>query len=85
LFSFDDGLAAPADMREERLFETEWPGRIVVVLDASLDTKDKGRGINSTVSEKPTRFLLDARVGGESARLLVSPTSVEGVLGVAFD
>ena len=85
MFSFEDGLAAPADMREERLFETEWPGRIVIVLDASLDTKDKGRGMNSTVSEKPTRFLLDARVGGESARLLVSLTSVEGVLGVAFD
>lgn len=72
-------------MSDERLFETEWPGRIVVVLDASLETRDKGRGINSTVSEKPTRFLLDARVGGESARLLVSPISVEGVLGEIFD
>jgi hypothetical protein len=72
-------------MREERLFETEWPGRIVVVLDASLDTKDKGRGINSTVSEKPTRFLLEARAGGESERLPVSPTSVEGAAGAAFD
>jgi hypothetical protein len=72
-------------MRDERLFETEWPGRIVVVLDASLDTKDKGRGMNSTVSEKPTRFLLDARVGGESERLLVSPTSVDGVMGATFE
>lgn len=85
LFSFEDGLAAPVDIRDERLFETEWPGRIVVVLDASLDTKDKGRGINSIVSENPTRFLLDVRVGGESAKLSVSPTSVEGVLGVTFD
>jgi hypothetical protein len=85
LLSFEDGLAAPADITDERLFETEWPGRIVIVLDASLDTRDNGRGINSTVSEKPTRFLLEARVGGESARLLVSPISVEGVLGVAFD
>ena len=36
------------------------------MLEASLDTSDKGRGINSTVSEKPTRVLLAARAGGES-------------------
>jgi len=42
------------DMTEEMLPETEWPGRAVTVLEVSLDTRDRGRGINSSVSEKPT-------------------------------
>lgn len=33
------------------------PGRAVTVLDVSLDTRDNGRGMNSRVSEKPTRAL----------------------------
>jgi hypothetical protein len=40
--------------------------------------------MNSTVSEKPTRALLDERVGGESVWLLLSPVSVEGVTGSTF-
>lgn len=55
------------------------------MLDVSLDTRDRGRGINSTVSENPTRALLDDRIGGESERPLVSPFSVEGVAGSTFD
>jgi hypothetical protein len=51
------------DIREERLFETEWPGRTVVVLEASLDTSDRGRGMNSIVSENPTRVRVDGRAG----------------------
>jgi hypothetical protein len=43
------------DTIEERLPETECPGRTVTVLDVSFETKDKGRGMNSRVSEKPTR------------------------------
>jgi len=42
------------DMMEEMLPESEWPGRAVTVLDVSLETKDRGRGINSRVSENPT-------------------------------
>jgi hypothetical protein len=42
-------------MSEVMLPETEWPGRTVMVLDVSLETRDSGRGMNSTRSEKPTR------------------------------
>jgi hypothetical protein len=55
------GLSRPpgdaADTIEEMLPETECPGRAVATLDVSLDTIDKGRGMNSKVSEKPTRAL----------------------------
>jgi hypothetical protein len=44
-----------ADTMEEMLPETEWPGRAVAVLEASLETSDRGRGIYSRVSENPTR------------------------------
>lgn len=47
------------------------------MLDASLETKDKGRGMNSMVSEKPTRFLLVVRDGGESELPVVSLLSQE--------
>ena len=40
---------------EETLPDTEWPGRTVAVLPVSVDTIDRGRGMNSRVSEKPTR------------------------------
>ena len=43
-----------ADTRLEMLPETECPGLAVAVLDVSFETSDSGRGINSTVSEKPT-------------------------------
>lgn len=39
------------------------PGRAVTVLDVSLDTKDSGRGMNSRVSEKPTRALFVVLAG----------------------
>lgn len=45
-----------ADNTDEILPETECPGRIVIVLEVSLETSDNGRGINSTVSENPTRL-----------------------------
>jgi hypothetical protein len=47
---------------EETLPEREWLGRAVAVLLVSLETKESGRGINSSVSENPTR----ARAGGRS-------------------
>lgn len=43
---------------EEMLSDMPCPGRAVTVLDVSLDTSDSGRGINSSVSEKPTRALV---------------------------
>jgi len=53
------GLSLPlgdaAETIEEMLPETECPGRAVTVLDVSLETRDSGLGINSSVSENPTR------------------------------
>lgn len=43
---------------DEILPETACPGRAVMVLEVSLETNDKGRGMNSRVSEKPTRARL---------------------------
>lgn len=64
LGSVEVGLSYPlgeaADTMEDMLSDTAWPGRAVVVLEASLETRDKGRGMNSSVSEKPTRGALPA-------------------------
>jgi len=48
--------APPREMMEEMLFVAECPpGRIVAyVLVVSVDTSDRGRGMNSRVSENPT-------------------------------
>jgi hypothetical protein len=57
-----DGLSRPLgefpDTIDEMLPDKECPGRAVIVLDVSLDTRDNGRGMNSSVSEKPTRALV---------------------------
>lgn len=58
LYSFDGRLGAEIDAIEDILLETECPWRMVIVLEASLETKDNGRGMNSTVSENPTRTAL---------------------------
>jgi hypothetical protein len=42
---------------EEMLPETAWPGFAVIVLDVSVDTRERGRGMNSKVSENPTLVL----------------------------
>ena len=55
------------------------------MLEVSLDTSDKGRGMNSTVSEKPTRALLDERAGGESVGPDTSPSSCRAVADPTFD
>jgi hypothetical protein len=44
----------PPDTMDVRLPETECP-RIVTVEELSLDTRDNGRGMISTLSENPTR------------------------------
>lgn len=53
------GLSLPLgeapDIMEDRLSDTEWPGRAVAVLEVSLETMDSGRGMYSKVSENPTR------------------------------
>ena len=46
------------------------------MLEVSLETSDKGRGMNSIVSEKPTRALLETRWGGESVNSEVSGDSL---------
>jgi hypothetical protein len=44
------------EMTDEMLPETEWPGRAVAVLEVSVETRDRGLGMYSRVSEKPTLF-----------------------------
>lgn len=51
-------LGDAADTIEEMLPDRECPGRTVTVLEVSLETRDKGLGMNSRVSENPTRALL---------------------------
>lgn len=51
---FSSRSPVESDMREEILPETEWPGRAVAVLEASLETRESGRGMYSSVSENPT-------------------------------
>ena len=48
-------LVFVAEVIDETLPETEWPGRTVAVLPVSVDTMESGRGMNSRVSENPTR------------------------------
>jgi hypothetical protein len=52
-------------MIEDIEFETEWPG--LTVEEESLETIDRGRGINSTSSEKPTLVFLGVLLGSASA------------------
>jgi hypothetical protein len=42
------------EMTDEMLPETEWPGR--TVLAVSVETRDRGLGMYSNVSENPTLF-----------------------------
>jgi hypothetical protein len=50
------GLCAPALTMDVMLPVTEWLARMVDrLLDVSEEIVDSGRGMNSTVSEKPTR------------------------------
>jgi len=54
-----EGNSRSAGVREitdEILPETECPGRAVIVLEVSFETRDSGRGMNSNVSENPTRL-----------------------------
>lgn len=48
-----------AEIMDDMLPETEWPGLTVTVLEVSLDTNESGRGMNSRVSENPTLPLLN--------------------------
>lgn len=54
-----EGNSRSAGVREitdEILPETECPGRAVIVLEVSFETRESGLGINSNVSENPTRL-----------------------------
>lgn len=53
------------DKIDDRLPETEWPCLAVATLDDSLVAKESGRGMNSKVSEKPTRARFDILSGEE--------------------
>ena len=52
--SLDSGDEVPPDTIDVRLPETECP-RIVAIEEPSLETRDNGRGMISTLSENPTR------------------------------
>lgn len=69
-FSLAGGEDAAPDMIEDIEFETEWPGRTVE--EESLETIDRGRGMNSTSSEKPTLVFLGALLG---STLAIEPAS----------
>lgn len=64
------GVNVPPETIELREFDTECDGRIVTVLDVSLETRLNGLGINSTLSEKPTRARFSALLGEASSLLL---------------
>ena len=51
----EGGLAAPALAMDEMLPDIECPRRVASVLEDSDESVDSGRGMNSRVSEKPTR------------------------------
>lgn len=51
-------LARAPERIDEMLPEIACPGRTVIVLDVSVETNDNGLGMNSRVSENPTRALL---------------------------
>jgi hypothetical protein len=67
------GLPHPSviDIIEVILSETECIGRAVIVLEVSVEIKESGRGINSKVSENPTRV----RVGGLEGVICVNGSS----------
>lgn len=55
-FSLVEGEDVGPDIIEDIELETEWPGRTVEA--ESLETNDSGRGMNSKLSENPTRVTL---------------------------
>ena len=67
------------EISEDMLPETEWLGRTVMVLDVSLETRERGRGMNSIRSEKPTL----ARPTGLGVGLDSSATLAGSLGGVA--
>lgn len=58
----------PRLMSEDMLFPTEWPRTVDTELEVSAETVERGRGMNSIFSEKPTRGLEGGRAMGSSAR-----------------
>lgn len=62
-----------ADMIDDIEFETEWPGRTVE--EESLETIDKGRGMNSRSSEKPTLVFLGTLLVSASSELATGSAS----------
>jgi hypothetical protein len=60
--------------------ETECPCRIVIVLELSLDTNERGRGIICTSSENPTRARVKFKgfIGGLISELDVSTSLLAG-------
>lgn len=66
---------------DEMLPDTECPpGRAVTVLEVSLDTIDSGRGMNSRVSEKPTRARVTGLAAGEALPLDELESAVTGLV-----
>lgn len=55
-----------SEITDEMLPESECPGRAVTVLEVSFETSDRGRGMNSRVSEKPT-LVREGSFGAASA------------------
>jgi len=62
-----------SEITDEMLPERECPGRAVTVLEVSLETSDRGLGMNSRVSEKPT-LLREGNFGAASASITGVPS-----------
>ena len=72
----------PRLMSEDMLFPTEWPRTVDAELAVSAETVERGRGINSIFSEKPTRGLEGGRATGSSVE---GPDREHTVLTVSLE
>jgi hypothetical protein len=72
----------PRLMSEDMLFPTEWPRTVEAELAVSAETVERGRGMNSIFSEKPTRGLDGGRATGSSAG---SPDEDSTVMTLSLD
>lgn len=66
--SLDERPAVFVETMDDKLPETEWPC-LVMVLEDSLVANERGRGMNSNVSEKPTRARLVSLSGEDGCEL----------------
>lgn len=57
-------VECPSEISDEMLPDVECPGRAVAVLEVSFETRERGLGMNSSVSENPTLARFAGLAGG---------------------